>query len=81
MQTQPTTTPDRSPIPGIIPAPVTVHHDAVPTHRRVRVAPAKRGTTRPSRRRARRGPTGTLLAKILSMMRTAKRTAPSSKER
>jgi len=74
MQTQPTTSPARSPIPGVIPEPVTVHDDTV--------APTKRGTTRPPRHRARSAPTGTLLAKILSVMRNDKRTAPTSpKER
>jgi len=82
MQTQPTTNPARSPIPGVIPEPVTVRDDPVPAHRRVTVAPATRGTTRPAGRRARSAPTGTLLAKILSVMRNDRRTAPSSpKER
>jgi hypothetical protein len=81
MQTQPTTKPARSPIPGVIPEPVTVHDDAVAAHRRVTVAPAMHGTTRPSRHHARSDPTGTLFAGILSVMRNDKRTAPSSKER
>jgi hypothetical protein len=82
MQTQPTTKTARSPIPGVIPEPVTVHYDAVAAHRRVPVAPTTRGTTRPTGHRARSDPTGTLFAGILSVMRNDnKRTAPSSKER
>jgi len=78
MQTQPTTKPARSPIPGVMPAPVTVHDDTVPAHPRVTVAPATRATGR----RARSAPAGTLLARILGVMRNDKRTAPTSpKER
>jgi len=75
MQTQPTTKPARSPIPGIIPEPVSVPYDAVAAHRRVTVAPTMRGTTRPTRHRARSDPPGTLLARILSVMRSDKRRA------
>ena len=82
MQTQPTTTPARSPIPGIIPEPVTVHDDTAATHRRVTVAPTTRDTIRPPRHRARSDPAGALLAGILSVMRNDKRRTPSSpKER
>jgi len=82
MQTQPTTKPARSPIPGVIPEPVTVHDDTVPAHRHLTMAPAMRGTTRPSRHHERSDPTGTLFAGILRVMRNAHRTAPSSpKER
>jgi len=81
MQIQPTTEPARSPIPGVIPEPVTVHDDVVAAHRRATVAPTMRGTTRPTRHHARSNPTRTLLAGILSVMRNAKRTAPSSKGR
>jgi hypothetical protein len=80
MQTQPTTKPARSPIPGVIPAPVTVRDDTADAHRHVTVAPAVRGTARPSRHHARSDPTGILFAGILSVMRDDKRTAPS-KER
>ena len=81
MQTQPTPRPARSPIPGVLPEPVTVHDDTVPAHRRVTVAPATRGTPRPAGRRSRSDPTGTLLARILSMMRNDKRTPLLPKER
>lgn len=77
MQTQPTTTPARSPIPGVIPEPVTVHYDAAPAHRRVTVAPTTRGRTRPTRHRAHSDPTDTLLAGILSVMREDRRSDPS----
>lgn len=76
MQTQTTTMPARSPIPGVIPAPVTVHYDAGAAHRRVTVVPTMRGRTRPTRRRARSGPPD-LLAGILSVMREDKRRDPS----
>jgi len=81
MQTQPATKPARSPIPGIIPEPATVHYDPVDAHRRVTAAPAMRRTTRTTGNRAGRDPTGTLLAGILSVMRNDKRTASSSNER
>jgi len=82
MQTQSTIRPARSPIPGIIPEPVTVHDDTVPAHRRVTVAPATRGTPRPAGGCRRSDPTGTLFARILGVMRNDKRTAPTSpKER
>ncbi len=82
MQTQPTTKPSRSPIPGVIPEPVTVHDDTVPAHRRVTVAPETRGRIQPAGRRARSDPTGSLLATILGVMRNDKHTAQTSpKER
>jgi hypothetical protein len=81
MQTQPTTIPARSPIPGVIPELVTVHDDTVPAHRRVTGASTGRGRTRPTGQRARSDPTGPLLARILSVMRNDERTAPSPKER
>ncbi|HEX4806415.1 MAG TPA: hypothetical protein VFU94_10990 [Conexibacter sp.] len=83
MQTQLTIKPARSPIPGVIPEPVTVHDDAGAPHRRLVVTPPVRGRTRPTRRRrGRSDPTDTLLAGILSVMRDDKRRDPSSpKER
>jgi hypothetical protein len=73
MQTQPTTKPPSSPIPGVIPEPVTVHYDAAPARRRLAVRPTVGGRTRPARHRARSGPTDTLLAGILGVMRNDKR--------
>ncbi len=81
MQIQPTTKPARSPIPGVVPEPVTVHDGIVPAHRRVTVAPATRGMTRPTGRRARGDPTGTLLARIIGAMHNDKRTPVLPKER
>lgn len=78
MQTQSTTMPARSPIPGVIPEPVTVHYDAGAEHRRLAVRPPVRGRTRPiRRRRGRSDPTDALLAGILSVMREGKRRDPS----
>jgi len=81
MQTQPTSKPARSLIPGVLPEPVIVHDDTAAAHQRATVAPTMRGTIRPSRHYALSDPTGTLFAGILSVMRNDKRTGPSSKER
>ncbi|HEU4700944.1 MAG TPA: hypothetical protein VFS37_00565 [Conexibacter sp.] len=77
MQIQLTTKPPRSPIPGVIPEPVTVHYDTAPAHRHVTVAPTTRGRTRLTRHRARSDATSSLLAGILSVMRNDKRRDPS----
>lgn len=78
MQTKPTTKPAGSPISGIIPEPVAVHHDTVPTRRRVAVTSTARGTTRSTPAPGRRDPAGILAAKVLGVLRSGKRTGASS---
>jgi hypothetical protein len=81
MPTQPTIEPARSPIPGIIPEPVAVHHDTEAADRRFALTSTVRGTIRRTRSRGRSNPTGTVLAKILTVIRSDKRTAASRRRR
>jgi hypothetical protein len=75
MQTKPITNPARSPIPGLIPEPVTLHHDPAPVQRRGTVR-----STRPALRATPSGrpqPTRTLLATVLGVMRRNRRLGES----
>jgi hypothetical protein len=74
MQTQPAA-PARSPISGIFPEPVTVHHHTEATQRRLAVRPIAHGTTRPPPSRWHSSQTGTLLARVRGLLRNDKRGA------
>jgi hypothetical protein len=63
MQTKPTGEPSGSPVPGVIPEPIRVRHDAVAANERDGV-PTDQGSS-PRRRNVARGP----LAKLLSALR------------
>lgn len=78
MQTKPTIEQARSPIPGVIPEPVSAHHDVEAANRGFAATPTVRGAARPPRSRGR----SDLLANVLSVIRGAKRGAsPPPKER
>jgi hypothetical protein len=76
MQTRPTADPARSPIPGVIPEPVTVH-DTDAAGRRLAVRPIVHDPTRPPSSHGRSGSTGTLLARVLGVIQTHKHRALS----
>jgi hypothetical protein len=69
MQTQPTIEPAGSPVPGVMPEPVRVHHDPVAAHARLIAAPTLSKTTEPASSPGRRNPASVLLAKLLSVIR------------
>jgi hypothetical protein len=69
MQTQPTIEPTGSPVPGVIPEPVRVHHDTVAAHERLTATPTASGTTMPASSPGRRNPASIVLAKLLSAIR------------
>jgi hypothetical protein len=65
MQPKPTIEPSGSPVPGVIPEPVRVHHDTIAAHGRLTAS----GTTKPASLPGRRNPASIVLAKLLSAMR------------
>jgi hypothetical protein len=69
MQTQPTIEPTGSPVPGVIPEPVRVHHDTVPVPEHLTATPTARGTTKPASSPGRRNPANIVLARLLSAIR------------
>ncbi|MGB2712147.1 MAG: hypothetical protein WBC33_11605 [Conexibacter sp.] len=73
MQTKPIGEPIGSPIPGIIPEPVRVHHATV--HERLTATPAAGGGDRPASAPARRRPIRVMRAKLLSVIRGGKQVA------
>jgi hypothetical protein len=66
MQTDPRPEPTGSPIPGVIPEPVRVHHDPATGSER---PPTTSGTTVPASPSGRPTPARILLAKLLSAIR------------
>jgi hypothetical protein len=48
MQTKPTVEPTGSPVPGVIPAPVRVHHDTLVADESLTATPTASGTTKPA---------------------------------
>lgn len=72
MQTKSTMEQTGSPVPGVIPEPVRVHHDTVAAHDRRIAAPTPSDTTEPASSPGRRNPASILLAKLLSAVRGAK---------
>jgi hypothetical protein len=72
MQTEPTIEPTGSPIPGVIPEPVTVHQsDPSP--------PTTSDSTKPASRHARRHPIRVALAKLSSVIRGDKHVADADR--
>ena len=69
MHTKPTIEPNRSPVPGVIPEPVRVHHDPVVAHQRLTATPTASGPTKPASSPGRRNPASIVLAKLLSVIR------------
>jgi hypothetical protein len=69
MQTQPTIEPPGSPVPGVIPEPVRVHHDTVAAHERLAATPTARGTIKPGSSPGRRNLASIALARLLSALR------------
>jgi hypothetical protein len=69
MQTKPTIEPTGSPVPGVIPEPVRVHHYTVAAHQRLTATPTANGTTMPASSPGRRNPASIVLAKLLSAIR------------
>jgi hypothetical protein len=65
MQTKPMIEPAGSPVPGVIPEPWRVEHDAAGHER----PPATPGTTMPASSAGRRNPARSLLARLLSAIR------------
>jgi hypothetical protein len=47
METKPTMEPSGSPVPGVIPEPIRVHHDSTPAPEGGRAAPKPVGQTAP----------------------------------
>jgi hypothetical protein len=69
MQTKPTIEPTGSPVPGVIPEPVRVHHDTVAAPERLTATPTASGTTKPASSPGRRNPASIVLARLLSAIR------------
>jgi hypothetical protein len=69
MQTMPTIEPTGSPVPGVIPEPVRVHHDAVAAPERLTATPTASGTTKLASSPGRRNPASIVLARLLSAIR------------
>jgi hypothetical protein len=69
MQTQPTIEPTGSPVPGVIPEPVRVHHDTVAAPERLIATPTASGTTKLASFPGRRNPASIVLARLLSAIR------------
>jgi hypothetical protein len=66
MQTRPTIEPTGSPVPGVLPEPLRVHHDTVAADEH------PSGTTMPASSPGRRNPASIVLAKLLSAIRGVK---------
>jgi len=75
METNPTMEPSGSPVPGVIPEPIRVHHDNAAAHEGHRAAPKPSATTDPASSPGRRNPAGILLAKLLGAVRGDKHLA------
>ena len=74
METRRTIEPGGSPVPGVIPEPLRVHHDSVPAHEgRFATPPPSAAAERASPRR--RNPVTVLRAKLLSALRGDKHPA------
>jgi hypothetical protein len=69
MQTKPTMGPSGSPVPGVTPEPIRVHHDSAPAHEGRLAAPKTGATTERATPPRRRNPASVLLAKLLSAVR------------
>jgi hypothetical protein len=69
METKPRLEPTGSPVPGVIPEPVRVHHDPAARRERLHARSPTSGTTVPASPSGRRNPARILLAKLLSAIR------------
>jgi hypothetical protein len=75
METKPTRQPSGSPVPGVIPEPIRVHHDSAPAQDSRLAAPKPNDTTERASSPRRRNPASVLLAKLLGAVRGDKHLA------
>jgi hypothetical protein len=78
METKPTRQPGGSPVPGVIPEPIRVHHDSAPAQESRLAAPKPSATTERASSPRRRNPASVLLAKLLGAVRGDKYMADST---
>jgi hypothetical protein len=69
METKPTRQPSGSPVPGLIPEPIRVHHDGAPAQEGRLAAPKPNDMTERASSPLRRNPASVLLAKLLGAVR------------
>jgi hypothetical protein len=75
METKPKMEPNESPVPGVIPEPIRVHHDSAAAYEGHHAAARPSTTTKSASSPGRRNPASIVLARLLGSVRGDKRPA------